>query len=66
MEQVFPGALRIRGEGDPEVCDDCIWFEFDEESRGCGNRYHLCCFLLLEERFSPQEHLQSGNSGLMK
>ena len=52
MERLLAGALRFAGRQQSEMCDKCIWFEFDDESERCINRYELCCILHVEEHFS--------------
>jgi hypothetical protein len=48
------GAICLNGTMVREVCQNCIWYDWDEAGQTCLNRDEPICRLYLSDLFAPQ------------
>lgn len=48
------GAICLNGTVVKGVCDNCIWYAWDDAKKTCSHRCEPICDLYLNDLFSPQ------------
>jgi hypothetical protein len=54
MASKLCGAICLNGSVVREVCENCVWYDWDEASQTCGNRKQPICRLYLSDLFPPK------------
>jgi len=54
MASKLCGAICLNGSVVREVCEQCIWYAWDEANKTCLNRFEPICTLYLNDLFPSQ------------
>jgi len=54
MASKFCGAICLNGSVVKGICENCIWYDWDESANTCVNRFEPICSLYLDDLFPSQ------------